>query len=172
MNHHLRDPRLAWLTLRSALALSVVALSGDQSRWVGAAGLVGCVWVDALAGWLARKRNWPRGAFAGPAEMLADFICFVWAPVTWVTARNGGVLVWLAAGVFVLAGAFRLARFAVEGLVGGGYRGLPVTYNGYLVPLAGGLVTTVLPYPAWVWPGVFLGLAALMVSTRFTVPEF
>lgn len=172
MNHTLHDPRLGWLTLRSALALSVVALSGDQSRWAGAAGLVGCVWVDALAGWLARKRGWPRGAFAGPAEMLADFICFVWAPVAWVTARTGGVFVWVAAGIFVLAGAFRLARFAVEGLVGGGYRGLPVTYNGYLVPLAGGLVATVLPHPAWVWPGVFLGLAALMASTRFTVPEF
>lgn len=89
-----------------------------------------------------------------------------------MTAREGGPVLHLAVGVFVLAGAFRLARFAAEGLVNGGYRGLPVTYNGYLIPLTGILTATVLPYPGWVWPAALIALAGLMVSTRFTVPEF
>lgn len=169
--HVFLEPRVRWLLLRTGLALIVIGTAAGVNRWLGAAGLVGCVWIDAAAGWHARKRGGGPGAFAAAAELLADFICFTWAPVAWVTAREGGLVLGVAAGIFVLAGAFRLARFAAEGLVNGGYRGLPVTYNGYLIPLTGILTATVLPYPAWVWPAALLALAGLMVSTHFTVPE-
>lgn len=166
------SPPVRWLLARTAVALTVIAATGGFGRTVTAAGLVACVWLDAFAGRCARRRGWEKTRFATACEMLADFVCFVWAPVAWVTAADGSAATRLAGGVFVLAGVFRLARFQAEGLVRGGYRGLPVTYNGYLIPAAGVLVATVLPYPAWVWPAVFAGLAAAMASTRFVVPEF
>ena len=161
-----------WLVARSLVALGVVATTSVVLRWVGGAGLVLCVWLDALAGWQARRSQSPQSEFAGTLEMLADFLCFVWAPVSWLTAGGASAPTWGAAAVFVLAGAFRLARFQTEGLVRGGYRGLPVTYNGYAVPLVGLLVATVAPWPAVLWPAGLLVLAAAMISPRFVVPEF
>jgi phosphatidylserine synthase len=163
------QPPVRWLLARAFVALGVMA--GATVMRAAVTGLVLCVWLDALAGWLARRRKWPRTGFAMECETLVDFLCFVWAPVAWLTAPGAPLMTWLSAGVFVLAGIFRLARFRVEGLVRGGYRGLPVTYNGYVIPAVGAMVATVLPQPAIVWPITLLALAVAMVSTRFVVPE-
>lgn len=133
-----------WILLRSLLAWAIIAAAAISPHWWTAAGLVGCVWIDAFAGWHAKRTQVTRSRFAIACELLADFLCFVWAPVMWITAHGAPWQTWLAAGVFVLAGAFRLARFQVEGFVRGGYRGLPVTYCGYAVPLIGVLVEFVL----------------------------
>ena len=85
-------------------------------------------------------------------EGFVDFACFVWAPVQFTLALGGpSALALIASLVFVFSGAFRLARFNVEGMSNGGYRGLPVTYSGVLVPfaaLAAGLSGTVPPSAA------------------------
>ena len=154
------------------MALAIIAQPAEWTRWLGAGGLVACVWMDAVAGWLARRRTWLHSPFSRQSELLADFICFIWAPVAWVAADGLDWPAWAGAGVFVVAGAYRLARFQAEGLVRGGYRGLPVTYNGYLIPLAGLLAATILPWSQWIWPVVFVILAGLMCTTRFVVPEF
>jgi phosphatidylserine synthase len=74
--------------------------------------------------------------------------------------------------VFVAAGAFRLARFNVEGLAGSTYRGLPVTYAGVLVPLAV-LVSgwTEVVSQATAVALVLALMAPLMASSRFKTPR-
>jgi len=47
------------------------------------------------------------------------------APTPWL---------WAPAAYFILAAASAWPAFNTEGLVDGRYRGLPVTYNGYLFP--------------------------------------
>src|SRR5262249_47259424 len=103
-------------------------------------------------------------------EGFVDFVSFVWAPLAFVWC--GGRPWWLypVAAVFVLAGMFRLARFNVEGMVRGGYRGLPVTYNAVLLPVAGpGLGRLGEPTATAVLGILLLVVAALMASSRFVV---
>jgi len=70
--------------------------------------------------------------------------------------RGGSV----RAGGHVSAGA----PFASRGWCAAGTADLPVTYTGYVVPAIGALVTTLLPYPAWLWPITFSALALAQVS--------
>lgn len=154
------------------MALGVVAFAETAPRWATAAGLVACVWIDALAGWLGKRAAWAKSRFATALEMAADFVCFIWAPASWIAGHGTTPPVRIALGVFVLAGAWRLARFQAEGLVRGGYRGLPVTYMGYLVPLAGGVVAAGWIQPQWAWPAALAVFSWAMVSTRFVIPEF
>jgi len=135
--------------------------------------LVACVWWDSIAGWIARRRGWPRTSSVIQVEGFADALCFVITPALMAAAAvrcTGPAMTAIA--LFVLAGLWRLARFNVEGMVDRGYAGLPVTYNGYWIPLAV-LMERQLPcLPDAVWyGGVLAGVSVLMVSRRFTTPE-
>ena len=111
--------------------------------------LVTAVSADAVAGRCAWK--------ATPAAFL-DCVC---------PDRRAA----LPLAVFIMAGIAGLARFQVEGLARGGDRGLPVTYNGYIFPVA---ALTLSYWPEWnsilLWGPPLPVAAALMVSA-FAVPE-
>lgn len=157
---------------RSVPGLVSLCLSWSAHSGLAAGTLVLAVWSDVLAGWIARRKGWTRQAFHTQLEGFVDFTCFIWAPVQLLLTVDSEILIWIAAAIFTLAGMFRIARFNTEGLVNGRYRGLPVTYNGYLIPLTV-LGTHYLDarYSAQLCAGVMLIVSALMVSSRLTVPE-
>lgn len=170
----------AWLTLIRAtpgLVSIALALSG-RPLYAGIA-LVLAVWCDAGLGFLAKKRAWEKGATHRQLDTCVDIVCFVWAPVQFVNAlvvaqsSTLTIVFVLATSVFIFAACFRVARFNVEGLVNGRYRGLPVTYNGYIFPLTAPIAHYVPALDAAILFGVvFVLTAALMVTTRISVPEF
>jgi phosphatidylserine synthase len=158
---------------RSVPGLASVCLSWSAHPALAAGMLLLAVWSDVVVGWIARRRRWAKLPMHVQIEGFVDFTSFIWAPVQVLIGQHGGVELWIAGPIFVLAGLFRLARFNVEGLVNGGYRGLPVTYNGYLVPLTALGAHYLEPAPAsMLCAGVLLVLSALMISKRLKIPEF
>jgi phosphatidylserine synthase len=168
-----RPGTIGWLILlRSLPGLATIALSLQGRLWAAGAFLVFAVWADVALGWLASKRKWAKGNSQKQIEGFTDFLCFLWAPVQFAFAVCPRPALWIFAPCFVLSGAFRLAWFNIEGLVDGRYRGLPVTYNGYLFPLAAMAAHYLLPKASlYLFGGLFLLLAVLMVSTRLRIPE-
>ena len=73
-------------------------------------------------------------------------------------------------GIFPLAGAFRLARFNItpteESM--NHFKGVPITLAGSLVAVLTLFANWI---PAWVFTGLFLALAWLMVS-KLSIPSF
>lgn len=169
-----RAEKYSW----SALARTLLALVSCGAMLTGlilqgGAGLVLCVWMDAITGWIGRRKSWAKTKSDIEVEGFADAVCFIVAPALMLAAaveyRPGCMA---ALPVFVLAGLWRLARFNVEGMTGGGYSGLPVTYNGYLIPAAVSVdhFWPALPDAAW-YAAVLVILSLLMVSRRFVTPE-
>lgn len=157
---------------RCLLGLAIVGAAHLGAALVASASLVLCVWVDALTGHAFRRR-FAKGQATEALETLGDAICFIWAPVEVMALATGpSWTLAIAAPVFVLAAAWRMARFTVEGLEAGRYVGLPVTYAGYAFPAAVLL--------AHLWPAasaaifliLCLVLATLMVTRRLHIPEF
>lgn len=170
-----RLDRYGWLILGRGIP-------GFLSLWLAATGqalpaglcLVAAVWMDAMAGWSPLARKTVRTDAHLQLEGLVDFLCFVCAPAVLAMVLQRSPWILLPAGLFILAGTYRLARFNVEGVdAQGRYVGLPVTYNGYLIPLALWLASY-LPAPgqAWLVSAFLLLTAAAMASRRFTIPEF
>jgi phosphatidylserine synthase len=156
----------------AALGLCQAASARDPMPLI-AAGicLPVCIWADILIAWAARRRGWVKGVSQIQLEGFVDFVCFIWAPAAWILAVSPETLLWAPAGAFVLAGCYRLARFNTEGLVAGRYRGLPVTYNGYLFPAAA-LARHFLAWDgSWFFGLLFLIVGALMAAGGFSIPE-
>lgn len=157
--------------LRGLPGMAGIVASVDGWVLGGGLCLVLAVWADAVVGWVARKGSWQKTASVIEVETLLDFLCFVWAPVQFLLAQTRHPAILVGIVVFVAAGIFRLARFKIEGLVRGSYRGLPVTYNGYIFPLAAVLNQQVSGYSTVIFLLVLIGVSALMVSARLVVPE-
>jgi len=163
-------PRM-WLCLaRSLPAIVALTVSAGGSALPGVC-LVLAVWADACAGWVARRAGWSQSPAGVALEGLVDCVSFVAEPAAFVASLCPRRELVPALALFVLGGIYRLARFQVEGLVSGGYRGLPVTYNGYSFPAA---ALALFYLPGWnafaVWCVLLPLVAGLMVST-FIVPE-
>lgn len=156
--------------LRSLPGLLAI-VSAHRGRAV-AAGLLLLVAVaaDVLADSVAHRRGWERGPSDVQLEGFVDFVCFGWAPFQLALAVSASAWVAALGLLFVVAGGFRLARFNVEGLRDGGYRGLPITYSGLVVPVAAasgaGLGATDLLLSL-----AFLALAVAMASAHFVTPR-
>jgi phosphatidylserine synthase len=135
--------------------------------------LVGASVGDLLVDSWASRRGWRRTESDVQVEGFVDFTCFIWAPVQFgVGLADIRISLWIASGAFVVAGAFRLARFNVEGISRGRYQGLPVTYAGIVVPLVA--LAAIWTEAFSVTDGVsaaLAGMAVLMASGRFTVPR-
>lgn len=165
--------RRAWLSLARLLPGILVLVSSALGQpWMASSCLVIAVWADAVAGWCARRAHWSQTPSGIQIEALVDCICFVAAPAAFAMCVCPRPELAIAIAIFVVAGVFRLARFQAEGLIRGGYRGLPVTYNGYIFP---GTAVALLHFGGWnawpVWSVLLLMVAGLMVST-VVVPEF
>jgi CDP-diacylglycerol--serine O-phosphatidyltransferase len=116
--------------------------------------------LDALDGLVARRLSC-EGGFGRNLDSLADLVAFAVAPALMLLRGPAEAVAILGPGVclvFVLASAWRLARFP---LVGDRHHfvGLPVPPAGLLVA-----ATALLAPPAWLALALTLVLALLMVS--------
>jgi phosphatidylserine synthase len=164
-----------WVLVRLFLGFAATMLAQFEFLISGfvlgaAIAMVLCVWLDALTGWYFRRHG-PKSQSTSTLEIFADTTCFVVAPIEFVVALAASVWPYFFLPVFLLAAIYRLARFHVQGLVKGGYVGLPVTYNGYLFPLAGLAIHFVPKGTDIILIGLLVATSALMISTRFVVPE-
>lgn len=133
-----------------------------SQRAVGlAAGLVAVSAVlDSVDGALARRSGGDR-AFGGQLDSLTDIICFGVVPAAtlwWALLHQLPVVGALACGGFLVAGAWRLARFHLV------HR--PDRFVGLPIPPAGLILMAVAlwcPLP-WLAVVAVLALSALMVS--------
>lgn len=165
------DAEGRWVLARLLLGFAAAVLS--LRNGIPAAGLmlVLCVWMDAATGRIFRRRG-PKSPGTSALETHADAFCFIVAPMGFAAALATAPWPRFLLPVFLLAAVYRMARFQVQGLVRGGYAGLPVTYNGYLFPLAGLAAHAFPPWANGILAVLLLAVSGLMVSKRFVVPEF
>lgn len=158
--------------LRGAPAVAVIAASWWRLLAVAAISQVLCVTADWALGRYAAKRGWEKTSTVVALEGLVDFCAFVWAPVALTFAFAGRLTLVPFATLFVVAGIYRLTRFQAQGVMAGKYIGLPVTYNGYIFPIAALVASRMTPQAAsWLLAAVFVVIAWLMATDRFSVPE-
>lgn len=167
------DARLAAAFLRCTPGFASLVMSWTGRTAWAAGFLVLAVWADAAAGVIARRRKWPARPEHVHLDALVDLTCFVWAPAQFFAVVDPSIPVLSAILLFAFVGIYRMARFRAEGLMDGKYRGLPVTYNGYLIPLAA--LAAKHAGPSWdteIRVAALVLAAALMVSSKLRIPEF
>jgi CDP-diacylglycerol---serine O-phosphatidyltransferase len=117
---------------------SIVASINEQYVQAAIAILI-AVGLDFLDGKVARLTN-SASAFGVEYDSLADLLSFGMAPglllYAW-TLRSFGHLGWLAAFLFVICGALRLARFNVQATNAQRY-----TFTGLPIPAAAGVLAS------------------------------
>ncbi|MCX9013475.1 MAG: CDP-diacylglycerol--serine O-phosphatidyltransferase [Candidatus Methanoperedens sp.] len=118
---------------------------------------------DAADGAVARKMG--SGVLGENLDSLADVISFGVAPavVAYVVLGSWTAVSGLLAGLFMVCGILRLARFNVAGNKGG-FTGIPITAGGFIVALFV-LVKDYIPYFETVFAVLLVVLSLLMVST-------
>jgi len=117
---------------------------------------------DALDGWTAGILH-ADSDFGGRLDSLADIISFGMAPAVILYGtglKDLGIVGWIVAILFPVAGGVRLARFQAVSVTGY-FVGLPITAAGGMVA---SLVISRVDFPALVWVIVVILLATLMVS--------
>ncbi len=154
------------LVLGVTALLSVTMGSPVFAAWC----LLLCVALDSADGALAR--HWGvSSAFGAQLDSLADMTSFVVASLVlsfywfWPAVPTASLVV--AGSLYVLSGAFRLARYNVTGLVGGEFEGMPTTAAATLIALT---YLTCPDFPAAT--GVFLlGLIAVLMVSLLPYPK-
>jgi len=138
-----------------------VLLAGDGALRAAALAVALAGILDAIDGCVARRRL-TCGAFGCQLDSLADLVSFGVAPALMIHKLLLHSMPLLAAGaglIFVVAGAWRLARFAVVQDVEY-FLGLPIPPAGIILATAAALAV-----PAAAVLGLCLVLALLMVSS-------
>ena len=134
-----------------------------EGNFYGAAvAVVVAIIFDGLDGWTARILH-ATSDFGGKLDSLADVVSFGMAPALilyGVGLKDLGILGWLVAILFPIAGAIRLALFKI-GSATGHFVGLPITAAG---GMAASLVISRVDFPALGLAIVVIILATLMVS--------
>jgi len=134
-----------------------------EGNFYGAAvAVVVAILFDGLDGWIARILH-ATSDFGGKLDSLADIVSFGIAPAVilyGIGLKDLGILGWLVAILFPIAGAVRLALFKV-GSVTDYFVGLPITAAG---GIAVSLVISRVDFTAWGLAIVVILLASLMVS--------
>jgi CDP-diacylglycerol---serine O-phosphatidyltransferase len=145
----------------------------DRRHFVIAAGLVvAASLLDVVDGVVARRFG--SSGLGKPLDLMGDAICFgvvpavVFAAPTADAAAVDRLAAIAAAGIFVAATSFRLARFAIDPDASGpdGFLGLPAPISGVGAIAAGGIHVR----PLALAP-VILVIAFLMAST-YRVPSY
>jgi phosphatidylserine synthase len=156
------------IALRGVPGVVAIGCAYRELAWWAGTALVVAAAADLAVASVAARRAWRVTESDVQLEGFVDFTCFVWAPVAFALSVAADWPVLAAAAPFVAAGVYRLARFNIEGVVGAGYRGLPVTYSAVAVPAAGLLGSYVAPRSTdMVVAGTLVLLAILMPSSRF-----
>ena len=151
-----------------AVGVIAIILSMEGSFYGAAVAVVVAILFDGLDGWIARRLH-ATSDFGGKLDSLADIVSFGIAPAVilyGIGLKDLGILGWLAAILFPIAGAARLARFKA-GSVTGYFVGLPITAAG---GIAVSLVISRVDFTAWGLAIVVILLAILMVS-RVRYPD-
>ena len=139
-----------------------IILSMEGNFFGAAVAVVVAILFDGLDGWTARILH-ATSDFGGKLDSLADIVSFGIAPAVilyGIGLKDLGILGWLVAILFPIAGAVRLALFKV-GSVTGYFVGLPITAAG---GTAVSLVISRVDFTAWGLAIVVILLATLMVS--------
>lgn len=156
---------------------AIIATMQERFETAAAAILISCVF-DALDGKIARFTH-TTSHFGSEYDSLSDLVAFGVAPgllaYQWALAPFGR-LGWLAAFMYVICGALRLARFNVQkSIVDPGYfKGLPIPgAAGFIASLV--LFTSIFSFDGRAFPFLFIitvyFLSFLMVST-VSYPSF
>lgn len=119
---------------------------------------------DGLDGYLARKLK-TDSSFGVEIDSLADIVSFGVGPAVLMHTFHGEWMVTIAALIFLLGGAFRLARYNVTKGEVEGYQGMPITVNGFIFPVLYLLNTNATTVSA-----AFIIVFVLMIS-RFKVKK-
>jgi CDP-diacylglycerol--serine O-phosphatidyltransferase len=120
---------------------------------------------DYLDGKIGRWLSTPH-AFGKELDSLADVVGFGVAPAIFAYTYAGpNAWLTLVLVLFVLCGVLRLARFNVVNL-SGEYIGMPISWNGLLVPLCYvvGLPTT--------YYGLVFGLSAVLMISPLRIKKW
>lgn len=172
-----RTPSLVTFTsLLCGISAIGLAIEGREGL-AGALLLVGYL-LDAIDGELARRFG-AISEFGLQLDSIVDIVIFGAGAAVLVAqhvraSEVGGVLVWMMAGVYVVAGAYRLARY---NLMAGAVK--PSETYGLTISTSGAFITlSVLadsshagPHaPAWVFLLV-LAIAAVLMVSRIRFPE-
>ncbi len=154
-------------------AISLMFTFNHQFRWAAIFVLLSVV-MDSLDGLVARKLN-ATSDFGKELDSLADLVSFGVAPAFIVlemlkafqmTGVQGAIAI-AASILFILCGAYRLARFNVLN-ISEYFVGLPITLAGGMVAL---LVLALPGLVSWYYLLTLLVLSWLMVS-RITIPKY
>jgi len=150
---------------------AIIATMQERFETAAVAILISCVF-DALDGKIARFTR-TTSHFGSEYDSLSDLVAFGVAPgllaYQWALAPFGR-LGWLAAFVYLICGALRLARFNIQksAMDPGFFKGLPIPgAASFIASLV--LFTSVFDFDAAVFPVLFIItvylLSFLMVST-------
>ena len=152
------------VTLVNALLglASIIMVFGDEINGAAVLILIAVI-ADAADGAVARKTGY--GVLGENLDSLADVISFGVAPAVLaiVVLGSENCLYGLFAGLFMVCGILRLARFNVAGSKVG-FTGLPITAGGFVVVLFV-LIEEYVPYFEQMFAVILVVLSVLMVST-------
>ena len=125
--------------------------------------ILAAVIADAADGTIARYSGY--GILGANLDSLADVISFGAAPaaVAFVVLDNFGIAAGLFAGLFLICGILRLARFNVSGKKDG-FQGIPITAGGFVVALFV-LIKDFVPYFEYMFAFLLIIMSFLMIST-------
>lgn len=161
--------------LNMLLGLSVLFFhiwQGERFRLYACSIILLAALLDVLDGKLARFLS-AESKFGKQLDSFADFVSFGIAPLTILLThgpiRSGGWLIYAAFGIYVMAAAWRLARFNL-GDYAEYFVGLPITAAGFILTLVNLLLhfTSLLESQLTIslLVVVVVLLAVLMVSTK------
>lgn len=164
------------------LLIGLLALLGTATTYMRLAAwcILLCVILDAFDGLLARR--WEvTSPFGAQLDSLADMTSFMIASGAlgyyWVipsfepnvseTTLPFNLIV-AACALYVMGGAFRLARFSTSGPKSNYFQGMPTTMA------AGVIAANFLVYPAlsWYWVVSMMALLGLLMVTTLPYPKF
>ena len=161
-------------TINLLLGLLALLAAGTSYIWLAAWFILLSVLLDTFDGLLARR--WEvTSPFGAQLDSLADMTSFVVASGAlayyWAIPEPNTislVLIVISSCLYVIAGAFRLARFGTVGLKSGYFQGMPTTM------VAGMLTTTYLVYPvlSWYWVVILVALLAMLMISSLPYPKF
>ena len=149
--------------LNASFGLVSIFFALQQSFAWSALMLVLAVACDVLDGKIARKQQ-SESELGKELDSLADIVSFGVAPIVFAYMQNNTLLALLVYVLFLCCGIIRLARFNIQDTHIYFY-GMPITTNGYVIPLV-----YVFHPPVWSWPLIMLPLAILMIC-RFKVKK-
>lgn len=148
--------------------MSLILVMADSYNWAAALILFAAL-MDSMDGKVARRLQ-ASTLFGKELDSLSDLVSFGVAPAilayAWVL-DSMGIIGLVAAVIFVICGALRLARFNSQDF-SGTYVGVPITVAGGLVAL---LLLVGKTVPVTVIFSMMLLLAYLMIS-KISVPKF